>query len=115
MWRAIGTCLERPSRRARASERFDFRTRAETDEVAFVATERRRMASGAGVREVVRDGRGTSRGSMGAREGRRGGADLAGTMGRVAKGAGLGDGIDLKETESETLLEKDELGKKMRR
>jgi hypothetical protein len=58
MWRVIGRCLERPSKRARASERFDLRTRAETDdEVAFVATERRRMAvSGAGVREMVRDG-----------------------------------------------------------
>jgi hypothetical protein len=102
MRRVIGTCLERPSKRARACERFDFRTRVETDEeVAFVATERRRMAeSGAGVREMVRDGRGTSRAGMGAREGRRGGADL-GTSGRVAEGAGLGDGIDLKESASE--------------
>ena len=108
--RAIGTCLERPSKRARACERFDFRKRVETDdEVAFVATERRCMAvDGAGVREMVRDGRGTSRAGMGAREGIRGGADL-GTSGRVANGAGLGDGIDLKESESEFFLEKDEL------
>ena len=42
MWRDIGTCFERPSRRARASERFDLRARVEIDdEVAFVATDRR--------------------------------------------------------------------------
>lgn len=110
MWRVIGTRLERPSKRARACERFDLRTRVETDEeVAFVATERRRMAvSGAGVRDIVRDG--TSRAEMGAREGRRGGADL-GTSGRVAEGAGFGDGIDRKESESDDFLEKDELGR----
>ena len=115
MWRPIGTCLERPSKRARASKRFDLRTRVETDEeVAFVATERRRMAvSGAGVREMVRDGRGTSRAGMGVREGRRGGADLVGTSGRVAEGAGLGNGIDLKESDSDNLLENDELSNKL--
>jgi hypothetical protein len=106
----IGIRLERPSKRARACERFDLRTRVETDEeVAFVATERRRMTvSGAGVREIVRDGRGTSRAGMGAREGRRGGADL-GTSGRVAEGAGLGDGIDRRESESDNFLENNEL------
>jgi len=100
MWRAIGTRLERPSKRARACDRFDLRTRVETDEeVAFVATERRRTTvSGAGVREMVRDG-GTSRAGMGVREGRRGAADL-GTSGSVAEGAGLRDGIDRKESES---------------
>ena len=113
MWRVIGTRLERPSKRARACERFDLRTRVETDEeVAFVATERRRMAeSGVGVREMVRDGRGTSRAGMGVREGRRGGADL-GTSGRVAEGAGLGDGIDRRDSESDHFLEKDELSSK---
>jgi hypothetical protein len=111
MWRVIGTRLERPSKRARACERFDFRTRVETDEeVAFVATERRRIAvSGAGVREIVRDGRGTSRTEIEVREGRRGGAEL-GTSGRVAEGAGLGDGIDRKESESDNFLENNELG-----
>jgi hypothetical protein len=110
MWRVIGTCLERPSKRARASERFDLRTRVEIDEVVtFVATERRWMGvDGAGVREMARDGRGTSRAGMGVREGRRGAADL-GTSGRVVEGAGLGDGIDLKESESDNLLENDEL------
>jgi len=101
-----GTCLERPSKRARASERFDLRARVETDdEVAFVATERRWMAvGGAGVREMVRDGRGISRAEMGAREGRRGAADIdLGTSGRVANGAGLGDGMDLRESASENL------------
>lgn len=114
MWRPIGTCLERPSKRARASKRFDLRTRVETEEdVAFVATERRRMAvSGAGVREMVRDGRGISRAGMGVREGRRGAADLVGTSGRVAEGAGLGNGIDLKESDSDNLLENDELSNK---
>lgn len=66
------------------------------------------VVGGAGVREMVRDGRGTSRAEMGAREGRRGA--VVGTSGRVADGAGLGDGIDLKESASENLLEKDELG-----
>lgn len=116
MWKVIGPCLERPSKRARASERFDLRTRVETDdEVAFVETERRRMAvRGAGVREMTRDGggRGISRAGMGAREGRRGGDDF-GSSGRVAEGAGLGDGIDLKESESENLLEKDEFDKRL--
>jgi len=98
----MGTRLERPSKRASACERFDLRTRVETDEeVAFVATDRRRIAvSGAGVREMVRDGRGTSRTEMEVREGRRGGADL-GTWGSVAEGAGLGEGIDRKESESD--------------
>ena len=110
MWRVIGTRFERPSKRARACERFDLRTRVETDEeVAFVATETRRMTvSGAGVREMVRDG-GTSRAEMGVREGRRGAADL-GTSGRVAEGAGLRDGIDRKESESDDFLKNDELG-----
>ena len=95
-----------------------MRTRVETDEeVAFVAAESRRMAvSGAGVREMVRDGRGTSSAGMGVREGRRGAADLRlGTSGRVAEGAGLGDGIDLRESESDTLLENDEVGNKIER
>ena len=113
MWRVIGTRLERPSKRARACERFDFRTRVETDEeVAFVATERRRIAvSGVGVREMVRDGRGTSRVGIEVREGRRGAADL-GTSGRVAEGAGLGEGMDRKESESDSFLENDELDDK---
>ena len=116
MWRVIGTCLERPSKRARACERFDLRTRVETDEeVAFVATERRRMAvSGAGVREMVRDGRGTSSVETGGRVGRRGGAE-SGTLGRVAEGAGLGDGIDLKESASDNFLKNDELGNEIER
>jgi hypothetical protein len=61
--------------------------------------------SGAGVREMVRDGRDISRAGIGIREGIRGG-DL-GTSGRVAEGAGLGDGRDLKE--SDILLENDEV------
>ena len=109
MWTVIR--LQRPSKRARACERFDLRTRVETDEeLAFVATERRRMAvSGAGVRDMVRAGRGTSRAGMGVREGRRGGADF-GTSGRVAEGAGLRDGIDRRESKSGNFLDNNELG-----
>jgi hypothetical protein len=73
--------------------------------VAFVATEMRRITvSGAGVREMVRDGRGNSRGGIGMREGRRGAdeGDL-GSSGRVIEGTGLGEGIDLKESASEVL------------
>lgn len=55
--------------------------------------------SGACVREMVRDGRGISRAGMGVREGRRGGEEL-GKSGRVAEGAGFGEGIDLREMES---------------
>ena len=111
----IGTRLERPSKRARACERFDFRTRVETDEeVAFVATERRRMAVGAGVREMVRDGRGTSRTDIEVREGRRGAADL-GTSGRVVDGAGFGEGIDRKESESSNFLMNNELDDKLKK
>lgn len=81
MWRGVGEGLERPSKQARAFKRFDLRTRVETDEVALVTTERRRMAvSGAGVREMVRDGddddddeRDIFRGGIGRREGIRGG------------------------------------------
>ena len=114
MWRVIGTRLERPSKRARACERLDLRTRVETvEEVAFVATERRRMAvRGAGVREIVRDGRDISMAETRVREGRRGAADL-GTSGRVAEGAGLGDGINRKESESDNFLENDEQGNKI--
>jgi len=109
MWTLIGPFLERPSNRARASERFDLRTRVETvEEVTFVAIEMWRIAvSGAGVRDMVRDGvggRGSSRAGMGTKDGRRGGADFIeegvgfGSSGRVIEGAGLGDGMDLKES-----------------
>jgi hypothetical protein len=112
----IGAFLERPSKRARASERFDLRTRVETvEEVAFVATEMWRMTMhGAGVREIVREGvigRGNSRAGMGMMEGRRGGVDDIGEgmrfggSGRVIEGAGLGDGIDLKESRGKRVLD----------
>ena len=60
---------------------------------------------------MVRDGRGTSRAGIEVREGRRGAADL-GTSGRVAEGAGLGEGMDRKESESDSFLENDELDDK---
>lgn len=59
------------------------------------------LVSGAGVREIVRDGTGSSRGGMGTIEGRRGGRDSGlyfGGSGRVIEGAGLGEGMDLKES-----------------
>ena len=72
------------------------------------------MAVGAGVREMVRDGRGTSRTDIEVREGRRGAADL-GTSGRVVDGAGFGEGIDRKESESNNFLMNNELDDKLKK
>lgn len=104
--------LEWPSRRARAAERLIFRTRVET--VELVWTDTRRGSVIKSVDAVLRvmalgetRGRVTSKEGRGGIEGRRGGADdmgvadrlsWEGTSGRVMDGAGLGDGMERKES-----------------
>lgn len=112
------TGATRPSRRASASERLTLRVVVETVDEEVIVTLRFgswNVMGGVGVREIKNGddaGAGVDAGAAGkvnedemVKEGRRGGIDgtdgdvgEVGTSGRVAEGAGLGDGIPRSES-----------------
>lgn len=105
--------MVRPSRRARACERFVLRMLVETVDVELRLT--LAMTSGAGLRETTREGaewdarsRDRPRPGVIAMEGRRGGVEGTdddggvrerfGSSGRVMEGAGFGEGMVRRES-----------------
>lgn len=114
---AFGMGRLRPSRAARACERLCLRTRVDTVEALALVMEDMRFGSGRGpmtqVREMLNctregEGRSSSRAGRRGREGKRGG--VGGSCGRVIDGAGLGEGIERRESREKWLRRGETVG-----